>query len=144
MESISNSQGESAQEKRQARIALRARLSNGEYAMPADRVLQIVGFAELSGESDDLFLGWLCYRGEQIPVFDLNQAVCEQPSPRTFGSRIAIVEAGRGTAVRPMGLLTPGLTDTVARGADGVEPLPLDMYCSILLPLIPEARVDAV
>lgn len=143
MESVSNLQGEGAQEKREARIALRARLSSGEFAMPVDRVLQIVGFAELSGEADELFLGWLTYRGEQIPVFDLNQAVCEQSSPRTFGSRIAIVEAGRGASARPIGLLTPGLTDTVARGTEDAELLPLDMYCSILLPLIPEAPVEA-
>lgn len=132
-----------AQQERQARVALRVRLSNGEYAMPIKNVERIVGFAELSGQGDDIFLGWLTYHGARIPVFDLNQAICEQATERTFGSRIAIVQAGKGEAAMRMGLLVQGPTDTVAHGAENMEPLPLEMYCSMLVPLVPSDGEDA-
>jgi chemotaxis signal transduction protein len=121
----------------QERLALRLNLSSGPCAIPLGRVHQLVGYATLSGESDDYFLGWLKLHGEQVPVFDLNRVACEEAAPVQFGTRIIVVSAGKDSPARHIGLLAAGVTDTVAPGE--VETLNLDLYLPMLYSLIPSA-----
>lgn len=118
-------------------LQLSFRLKSGEHAIPLARAHAIVGYAKLSGEKDDYFMGWLCFHGEPVPVFDLNRVVCEEPSPETFGTRIILVAAGDDAPVRLMGLLAAGVTDTVAAGETSATLLNLDNYLPMLVNLIP-------
>lgn len=122
----------------QHRIALRLRLSSGPCALSLERVHHLAGFAALTGQPEDYFLGWLLFHGEQVPVFDLNRIVCEEPTPESFGSRIILIEAGGGAPTRLVGLLAAGLTDTIATGDPAVPSLLLESYLPMLYPLIPE------
>jgi chemotaxis signal transduction protein len=120
------------------RIALRLCLASGVYSVPLSRIHQIAGYATLTGEPEDYFLGWLTLRGEAVPVFDLNRVVCEHPTPEHFGSRILIVDAPAGAPTPLVGLLAAGLTDTVASaGVGDVAALDLDAYLPMLSLLIP-------
>src|SRR5208283_2153385 len=101
--------------------ALRFALASGAWSIPLSRLHHLAGYAALSGEPEDYFLGWLGMRGEQVPVFDLNLVVCDQPTPQHFGSRIMVLNAGRDAPTPYIGLLAAGVTDTVAPGATAVE-----------------------
>ena len=120
-----------------SRIALRLSLDTGVYALPLERVHHLAGYATLTGAADDYFLGWLSFHGEQVPVFDLNRVVCEKATPENFGSRIIIVQANEDAAVRYVGLLAAGVTDTVAAEDAAVTELNIDNYLPILYPIIP-------
>ena len=76
-----------------SRVALRFALSSGVWSIPLHRLHHLAGYATLAGEPEDYFRGWLTMRGEQVPVFDLNLVVCDQPTPEHFGSRIMVVNA---------------------------------------------------
>src|SRR5579863_4650511 len=93
---------------------LRFRLQSGAHAIPLERVYRIAGFASLSGVPDEFFLGWLKFRGGQVPVFDLNRVVCDAATPEEFGSRIILVETRENESVPCVGLLAAGVTDTCA------------------------------
>jgi chemotaxis signal transduction protein len=116
-------------------LALRLEIDGAPASLPTDRVRQVVGYATLQGVRDDYFLGWLRFRGEDVPVFDLHQVLCEQPAKENFGSRIILVETGERTGL--IGLLAPGVTDTVAPNEPGVTPLDWNNFLPMLLPLIP-------
>jgi chemotaxis signal transduction protein len=123
--------------RQQSRLGLRVLLGSGAAAIPLGRIHQLVGFATLTGHPDEYFLGWLTLHGEQVPVFDLNRVVCDQPTPDQFGSRIIVLKTPPGSPARLLGLLAAGVTDTVAIGE--VEPLNLDLYLAMLYSLIPLA-----
>jgi chemotaxis signal transduction protein len=118
-------------------LALRFALSSGTWSIPLHRLDHLAGYATLTGEPEDYFLGWLTMRGEQVPVFDLNLVVCDQPTPQHFGSRIMVLNAAPGSAARHIGLLAAGVTDTVSPGEEPVETLDLDSYLPMLYTLIP-------
>lgn len=119
-------------------LQLRFRLQSGEHAIPLARVYAVAGYATLSGEADDYFLGWLRFHGELAPVFDLNRVACEQPTPETFGTRIILLSAGNAVPIRLIGLLAAGVTDTAAAGDAGVvTPFDLDGCLAMLVNLIP-------
>jgi len=120
----------------QSRLALRLRLDDGLHSIPLYRIHQLAGYATLSGEPEDYFLGWLTLHGAPVPVFDLNRVVCDQPTPENFSSRIVVLEAP-DSPTRYVGLLATGVTDTVASGEPEVEPLHLDLYLPMLYTLIP-------
>lgn len=124
-------------------LQLRFRLQNGDQAIPLARVHSIAGYARLSGEADDYFLGWLRYHGEWAPVFDLNRVVCEEPAPDTFGTRIVLVTAGPDAPVRLIGLVAAGVTDTVTANDLDVTQFDLDACLQILVNLIPPAPAVA-
>ncbi|HKF48947.1 MAG TPA: chemotaxis protein CheW [Terracidiphilus sp.] len=116
---------------------LRFRLTSGVHGVPLARVYRVAGFASLTGEPQDYFIGWLKFQGKLAPVFDLNQVVCEEPTPERFGSRIILVAAEEGR-VPYIGLLAPGVTDTAPADDETTTPLDLDMYLGMLTTLIPE------
>jgi chemotaxis signal transduction protein len=116
---------------------LRFRLQSGVHAIPLQRVFRVAGFASLSGEPDEYFLGWLKYRGTNVPVFDLNRVVCDASTAEEFGSRIILVEMGENEIVPYVGLLAAGVTDTCAADDGGIQPLNLDLYLKMLLNFIP-------
>jgi chemotaxis signal transduction protein len=119
--------------------SLRFRLQSGPHALPLRRIYRVAGFASLTGEPDEYFLGWLAFHGRQTPVFDLNRVVCDAPTPEEFGSRIIVVEAGPDASVPYVGLLAAGVTDTCGADDPGVTPLDLDLYLQMLSNFIPEA-----
>jgi chemotaxis signal transduction protein len=116
---------------------LRLRLQSGPHAVPLTRVYRVAGFAALTGEPDEYFVGWLRFYGRQTPVFDLNRVICETPTPEEYGSRIIVVEAGPGAPVPYIGLLAPGVTDTAAADDKDTTPLDLDLYLQMLSNFIP-------
>jgi chemotaxis signal transduction protein len=118
-------------------LSLRFTLASGALSIPLDRLHHLAGYAALSGEPEDYFLGWLSMRGEQVPVFDLNLVVCDQPTPQHFGSRIMVVNAGQDAPTPYIGLLAAGVTDTVAPGTASVERFDLDSYLPMLYALLP-------
>ena len=130
-------------------IGLRVRLHTGLCSIPLHRVYRVAGYASLTGQADDYFLGWLLFQGEQVPVFDLNRVVCDQPTPEHFGSRIILFSTSPQAPTPWIGLLAGGLTDTVSPGnpaapdAAAVEPLDIDSYLPLLYPLIPAPPPEA-
>jgi chemotaxis signal transduction protein len=118
-------------------INLRLRLQSGPHAVPLRRVYRIAAYALLAGEPEEYFRGWLRFYGKQMPVFDLNQVICETPTPEEYGSRIIVVDAPAGSPVSYVGLLAPGVTDTVAANEPDVTPLDLDLYLQMLSTFIP-------
>jgi chemotaxis signal transduction protein len=121
----------------QSRIALRLSLHSGPYSIPIHRVHHLAGYATLSGEPEDYFIGWLTFHGLQVPVFDLNRVVCDQPTPEHFGSRIILLDVSPDGPTRFLGLLASDVTDTVATNDPGTEPLDLDSYLPMLYTYIP-------
>ena len=116
---------------------LRFRLQSGAHAIPLERVYRIAGFASLSGVPDEYFLGWLKFRGGQVPVFDLNRVVCDAATPEEFGSRIILVETRENESVPCVGLLAAGVTDTCATEDADVQLLDLDLYLQMLSNFVP-------
>ncbi len=122
---------------------LRLCLQSGPYAVPLRRVYRIAAFALLAGEPEEYFRGWLRFYGKQMPVFDLNQVICETPTPEEYGSRIIVVDAPPGSPVSHVGLLAPGITDTVGADEPNVTPLDLDLYLQMLSTFIPTPPVQS-
>lgn len=118
---------------------LRIRLESGPCGLPLRRVHSVAGFASLSGEPDEYFRGWLRFHGRWAPVFDLNRVVCETPTAEYYGSRIILVDAAADAPVTHIGLLAPGVTDTVAANEAGVPQLDLDLYLQMVVNFIPPA-----
>jgi chemotaxis signal transduction protein len=118
-------------------VALRFALSSGTWSVPLHRLHHLAGYATLTGTSEDYFLGWLTMRGEEVPVFDLNRVVCDQPTPEHFGSRIMVLKAAAESPTPYIGLLAAGVTDTISPDATPVETLDLDSYLPMLFALIP-------
>jgi chemotaxis signal transduction protein len=81
-------------------------------------------------------------RGEQVPVFDLNLVVCDQPTPEHFGSRIMVLKAAPESPTAYIGLLAAGITDTVVLNVGSIERLDLDSYLPTLYTLIPPAPLE--
>lgn len=125
-------------------VALRFALSSGTWSIPLHRLHHLAGYATLTGEPEEYFLGWLGMRGEQVPVFDLNLVVCDQPTPERFGSRIMILKTSPDAPTTYIGLLAGGVTDTVVLNAGSVERLDLDSYLPMLYMLIPPAPPEPV
>jgi chemotaxis signal transduction protein len=123
----------------QCRVSLRLTLSSGPCSIPLGRVHQLVGYATLAGQTEEYFLGWLKLHGRQVPVFDLNRVICDEPAPEQFGTRIIVVSGG--SDARHIGLLAAGVTDTVAPGE--VDALNLEMYLPMLHTMIPPEPLDA-
>lgn len=116
---------------------LRFRLQSGPHAVPLKRVYRLAPFASLAGEPEEYFLGWMCFYGQWTPVFDLNQVVCDAPTPEELGSRVLLVDAPPGSVAPYIGLLAAGMTDTVAADDKNVTPLDLDLYLQMLSTFIP-------
>lgn len=124
------------------RPQLRVRLDSGIGGIPLDRIYRLTGYATLSGEPEDYFVGWLTFHGEQIPVFDLNRVLCEQPTPETFGTRIAVIETSSKAPTRHLGLLAAGATDTT-EAEESVTAVELDSFLPMLYTLTPEPPLTA-
>jgi chemotaxis signal transduction protein len=125
-------------------VALRFDLASGPASIPLSRLHHLAGYATLTGEPEDYFLGWLTLRGEWVPVFDLNRVVCDQATPIHFGSRIMVVAAGPESPTPYIGLLAAGVTDTVSSASASVEPQNLDGYLPMLYSMIPSSPAQPV
>jgi chemotaxis signal transduction protein len=133
--SIDGKQGESG-------LALRLALSSGVFSVPLHRLHHLAGYATLTGEPEDYFLGWLMLRGDWVPVFDLNRVACDEPTPEQFGSRILVLRAGAASRTPYIGLLAAQVTDTVSVKSPDIHALELDSYLPILYSLIPMDPAD--
>ena len=118
-------------------LALRFALSSGAWSIPLHRLHHLAGYATLTGNPEDYFLGWLAMREQRVPVFDLNLVVCDQPTPEQFGSRIMVLKAEAGSPAPYIGLLAAEVTDTVLQSALSIEPFDLDSYLPMLYTLVP-------
>lgn len=125
-----------------SRIALRLRLSSGLHSLPLDRVHYVAGYATLTGGPDDYFLGWLSLHGEQVPVFDLNRVVCDEPTEENFGARIVVLNTDESASVAHIGLLAPEVTDTIAAEDEAATLIHVDAYLPMLYPLIPARSTE--
>ena len=117
--------------------ALRFMLGSEVWSIPLSSVRRLVGFANLSGDGDEWFLGWLRFEGELVPVFDLGRVVCDAGTPAVFGSRIIIVDATQDETAKLVGLLARDVTDTVRTNEPGVTPLDLGSYLPMLDAMLP-------
>lgn len=117
-------------------LGLRVKLDSGLHAVPLERVYRLAGYAALTGEPDDYFVGWLKFQGEMVPVFDLNRVLCEKPTAATFGTRILLLDCAAGAPTAHVGLLAEGVTDT-AMAPDEAELLDPDTFLPMLYPLTP-------
>jgi chemotaxis signal transduction protein len=127
----------------QRRIQLRVQLHSGVCSLPLHRVHRLVGYATLTGQPDDYFLGWLTFHGQQVPVFDLNRIVCDQPTAETFGTRIILVETSEKAPTPILGLLAEGVTDTLSPETTFAESIDLDSFLPMLYTLTPEVPAAA-
>jgi chemotaxis signal transduction protein len=131
------------QDPHRPRIGLRILLATGLCSIPLDRVHHLAAYATLTGAPDDYFCGWLDFRGHPTPVFDLNRVVCDQPTLALFSSRIIVMQTPAGTSTPYLGLLAPGITDTIAPDDPAAELLNLDHYLPMLYNLIPDGPLTA-
>src|SRR5579871_602722 len=118
-------------------LGLRVKLDSGLHAVPLERIYRLAGYAALSGEPEDYFLGWLRFQGEMVPVFDLNRVICEKPTAATFGTRILLMDTAAGAPTAHVGLLAEGVTDTAVAGEEA-ELLDPDTFLPMLYPLTPD------
>jgi chemotaxis signal transduction protein len=116
---------------------LQFRLQSGPCAVPLSRVYRVAAFAELTGQPDEYFMGWLRCHDRVVPVFDLNRVVCEVSTPEELGSRIILVEAPPGAGVACAGLLAPAVTGTTDSQSSGATLMDLDLYLQMLANFIP-------
>ncbi|MEK6398551.1 MAG: chemotaxis protein CheW, partial [Terriglobus sp.] len=56
------------------------------------RLDSVVPWATLLAAEEHGVAGWLEYRGGRVPVFDLAQEILGEPTLRTLGSRILLLE----------------------------------------------------
>ena len=133
-------------------LALRVELASGLFSIPLQRVHHLSAYAtltpnpdpDLAAEPDPYFLGWLMLRGDWVPVFDLNRIVCDQPTPEHFGSRIIVLPTNSPAPTPYIGLLAPGVTDTLSpEQSKAVQALNLDSYLPMLYTMIRPGPADA-
>lgn len=86
------------------------------------RLNSVVPWATLLPAQEDGVAGWLDYRGNRVPVFDLAQEILGEPTARTLGSRILLLECnGRHVGALASEAFSIGDEDDVA--ASGMERL---------------------
>ncbi len=52
----------------------------------------VAPWVTLAPAEEDGLLGWLNYHGERVPVVDMAQQILGEPTPRTLGARILLLE----------------------------------------------------
>lgn len=93
-------------------------VADERYAVPARSVLEVVPRPETRGVpgAPPWVLGLFAREGAFVPVIDLVRLISFAPCPRGASSRVAIISRSRGSAVRSLGLLAPGMTRVVELG----------------------------
>lgn len=124
------------------RTVLQLKMPAGEYHLELQSIFRVAGVATLEGDADGSFMGWLCYQGEFLAVFDLSQLLDSGPSTLCFGSRILLVNAHPGSKTRHVGLLVEEVTDTMPLTAADGAPLNLTSILPMLQYLEPAKKPE--
>jgi chemotaxis signal transduction protein len=125
-------------------LTLRFRACGKHFAFSLVAVEAVAGYAALREFTEDTappehaaFVGWLHYRGTQVPVFDLGLFLGNEPTPLLLSSRIMLFTRLNDVRQR-VGLLAADITDTTPerdlQGAELLQPEP------VLRELMGEAR----
>lgn len=105
-------------------------LGEERYAIEAGDIVEIVPFLRLRAlpQAPPYAAGVFDYRGELVPVIDLQALVRGEPSRPLMTTRIVVVrhvdEQGRE---HHLGLLTEDVVETLRRNADEFEPAGIEI-----------------
>jgi chemotaxis signal transduction protein len=122
-------------------LTVRFRAGGQHFAFSLKTVESIAGYAMLHEFTENAvppddamalnhaaFVGWLKYRGTQVPVFDLGLFLSDQPTPLLLSSRIMLFTRLHDATQR-IGLLAADITDTreehELQGAELLQPEPM-------------------
>jgi chemotaxis signal transduction protein len=127
-------------------LTLRFRAAGKYFAFSLTAVESIAGYAKLQEFTENAappdyamalnhaaFVGWLGYRGTQVPVFDLGLLFGSEPTPLLLSSRIMLFTRLHDKTQR-VGLLAADITDTrQERELEGAELLQPELILRDLL-----------
>jgi purine-binding chemotaxis protein CheW len=104
-----------------SRHLLACSLAGGAYALPVERVREIVRVRPITPvpRTPPAVLGVLSLRGTIVQVVDLRLRLRLPAAPPGRGSRIAVVEGGDGELA---GLLVDAVTDVLSVATDALRP----------------------
>lgn len=96
------------------------------------RLDSVVPWATLLSAEEDGVIGWLNYRGNRVPVFDMAKQVLGEETSRTLGSRILLLEcSGRQVGALVSEAFAIGTEEDIA--ASGMERLdPCEVLASAI------------
>ena len=84
------------------------------YGIDAEKIVEIVPFAALKfAEKADLQCAVLIRHGRPISVIDFTYLTLDRPSNALFSTRIIIVRVSSDGALRKIGILAEGVTETL-------------------------------
>ena len=89
-------------------------LGSDEYALPADRVVQVlpnVPAKSVRGAPPPI-VGSISYRGQFLPIVDLSMLECGHPSIARIGTRLVVTDVRLAERQERIGLLLENATDT--------------------------------
>lgn len=122
-------------------LTVRFRAGGKHFAFSLKAIESIAGYAKLQEFTENsvppdyamaldhaAFMGWLGYRGAQVPVFDLGLFLGHEETPLLLSSRIMLFTRLHDAGQR-VGLLAADITDTrqesELEGAELLQPEPL-------------------
>jgi chemotaxis signal transduction protein len=131
----------SANEAGKRGLTVRFRAGGQHFAFSLKAVESIAGYAMLQEFTENAappdyamalnhaaFVGWLGYRGAQVPVFDLGLFLGNEATPMLLSSRIMLFTR-LNDATQRIGLLAADITDTreehELQGAELLQPEPM-------------------
>jgi chemotaxis-related protein WspB len=91
-------------------------IGNERYALDAKHIVEIVPLVKLKKipGTPDYIAGLMNYRGEGIPVIDLNQREVSAPFEDAFSTRIIIIKYPvNGKSSIPLAVIANNVTETV-------------------------------
>lgn len=101
-------------------------LGPDHYAIPGDRLVEVLPLVNLKAvpQSPPGVAGAFNYRGQSVPVIDLQEMLLGRPAARRLSTRILLVRYPLGSATtHTLGLIAERATETFQRdSADFIEP----------------------
>ena len=91
-------------------------IGNGRYALDVNQIIEIVPLVKLKKipTTPDYVAGLMNYRGEGIPVLDLNELIDSVPFENALSTRMIIVKYPiKGKGDKPLALIANNVTETV-------------------------------
>lgn len=91
-------------------------IRNGRYAMPTERIIEIVPLVKMKKipRTPEYVAGIINYRGEPLPVIDLCLLTENTPCEQRFSTRIILVNyQTKDGRLRQVGLLAERVTETI-------------------------------
>jgi chemotaxis-related protein WspB len=100
-------------------------LGNDRYALDSGQIVEIVPLVDIKKmpRSPRGIAGIFNYRGQSVPVIDLDEMVFDHPAPRRLSTRIIVVLVPDGAGgKRSLGLIAECATGTMRRDASEFVP----------------------